>query len=233
LLVVIAIIVILAAMLLPMLGKARDSARRTSCANNLRQLSLYHEYYVSDHNGTLLTWKSTGNTWSTWFISLNRLPRKLYDIVVCPGLEPFRFVDYYNTYGLRFGNLNTMPGRLYRNIMDPATGKYDYYVEVKAVRFPSSLMMFGCSVIPTLNGQSYFTTIRKADDECGKFYLGAHRNGRINAACLDGRVAQWDAEIFFNETAKEYRINDDSARTYTDLYIREQSGAIIGRRITY
>jgi len=51
LLVVVSIISILAAMLLPALTRAREAARRVSCANNLRQMGLVFSMYSNEANG--------------------------------------------------------------------------------------------------------------------------------------------------------------------------------------
>jgi len=48
LLVVIAIIAILAAMLFPVFSRARESARKTTCSSNLRQLGLASHMYAQD-----------------------------------------------------------------------------------------------------------------------------------------------------------------------------------------
>lgn len=49
LLVVIAIIAVLAAMLLPTLGKAREKARGIQCINSLRQCGIAFNLYTDDH----------------------------------------------------------------------------------------------------------------------------------------------------------------------------------------
>jgi prepilin-type N-terminal cleavage/methylation domain-containing protein/prepilin-type processing-associated H-X9-DG protein len=55
LLVVIAIIGILAGILLPTLGRARESARRTQCASNLKQIGLAINMYANDNSGAFPT----------------------------------------------------------------------------------------------------------------------------------------------------------------------------------
>jgi prepilin-type N-terminal cleavage/methylation domain-containing protein/prepilin-type processing-associated H-X9-DG protein len=85
LLVVIAIIGILAAMLLPSLARAKESAKRISCLNNQRQLGLALKMYVDDSDGYYI------GRWHP-----NRWPHRLRSgyrdlrLLVCPsdGLNP-------------------------------------------------------------------------------------------------------------------------------------------------
>ena len=98
LLVVIAIIAILAALLLPALAQAKEKARRTTCMNNLKQLSTAMLAYAFDNNDRF---PDGGEAFWTW-----DLPRTAADGMLsanntfqkscyCPGTA-WRFTDQDN-----------------------------------------------------------------------------------------------------------------------------------------
>jgi prepilin-type N-terminal cleavage/methylation domain-containing protein/prepilin-type processing-associated H-X9-DG protein len=85
LLVVIAIIGILAAILLPALARAREAARRASCASNLKQWGVIVKMYSSESNGAFP--RQSGTTWWLYEESRDLFPDYWsdYAIAICPS----------------------------------------------------------------------------------------------------------------------------------------------------
>lgn len=85
LLVVIAIIGILAAILLPALARAREAARRASCANNLKQWGLIFKMYNGENRGRMPSVSRT--TWAINYESKQLYPDYWNDfnISICPS----------------------------------------------------------------------------------------------------------------------------------------------------
>ena len=134
LLVVIAIIGILAALLVPVVGKAREGARRSMCANNLRQIGVAIHMYVDEHQFKLPDLQTV----STWWY--NHLEPYLEDhnIFNCPS---YKYHDYDNymrfSYGFNYQGLNSY------NMTALPIGQGDLWVgnDINTVTYPSQCIM--------------------------------------------------------------------------------------------
>jgi prepilin-type N-terminal cleavage/methylation domain-containing protein len=95
LLVVIAIIAILAALLLPVLSRAKASGNRTTCLNNLKQIATGVQMYAGDFNQILFpNTNSSGFAFYEWtaydplmrsYVGLKGAPSPLDKLFACPA----------------------------------------------------------------------------------------------------------------------------------------------------
>ncbi|HEY3331096.1 MAG TPA: DUF1559 domain-containing protein [Capsulimonadaceae bacterium] len=88
LLVVIAIIAILAAILFPVFAKAREKARQSACASNLKQIGIAQLQYEQDYDEMHLSWLNmVGATNTTWQTILQPYV-KSKEMFTCPTNAP-------------------------------------------------------------------------------------------------------------------------------------------------
>ena len=83
LLVVIAIIAILAAILFPVFARAREAARKSSCASNLKELAIALKMYSDDYGNSMP--KPLGLTGTSWNAAMAEYASRVGDVPVPSG----------------------------------------------------------------------------------------------------------------------------------------------------
>jgi len=118
LLVVIAIIAILASMLLPALSRAKESAKRISCENKMRQLGMAAHIYVDENEGYYPP-RVTVNRWP----NLLQPHYSVLDVLLCPNDVQLGSPD---TYSNEVGTADSAPRSFIIN------GWNDYFKYVRS-----------------------------------------------------------------------------------------------------
>lgn len=100
LLVIVAIIAILASMLLPALGKAREKAKEMTCLNNLKQIIGWTIMYTQDNDGDLPYSDWSTSTWMHKMEdSMGKGPGKAgTGLGICPSNEEWYIKDPLNKW---------------------------------------------------------------------------------------------------------------------------------------
>jgi len=124
LLMVIAIIAILVAILLPVLSKARVSAQRTTCLNNLDQINHAIQLYAADNGDLLPMITNTTTTYIGIYLGLHGAPSPHDRLFACPADTFFYFDEDASPAQLTPTSLHDQPGSYYSSYEYNGFGQY-------------------------------------------------------------------------------------------------------------
>ncbi len=189
LLVVIAIIAILAAMLLPALGKARERARAMNCLNNMKQLANGVHMYVLENDDCLFkTNYDSSDNGKFWYYAVydvlgkditKEAPKSFSNIFWCTDDPTSRLSDYsaplafayqYISYGF---NIFNFPG-----------------IKVTKIRRPSEKVVVAETAIGGLNSNRGYGRCCSYYTASTTYWPAATRhNGACSVMWIDGHVS--------------------------------------------
>jgi prepilin-type processing-associated H-X9-DG protein len=199
LLVVFAIIGFLAALLTPMLHKAKAKARAIVCLNHLRQWGLATSLYITENDDFLPPDGAPNglSTSSAWYVAL---PRQL-------GIKPYHEMPWHTNPAASFGNCiwicpsntNRSNGNnLFHYCLNEhvdATGEADSPVRLSAIHSPEiTVWLFD-------NGK------RAAVAQQNNAHTNIHEKG-AQFLFLDGHVARFRNTAYWDFTANRGRTNN-------------------------
>jgi prepilin-type processing-associated H-X9-DG protein len=188
LLTVIAIIGILAAILIPVVGKARESARAAKCVGNLRGVGVGVVAYIEENDYTLKAFRggdpSTG-IWSRLLYNQGYFgPRN--EALFCPsGDQRGLTVNtwYWFTYGL-----NMFDSRAYSTIPE-GTNTNMYTMNLNQIEDATRYLLLADSYWEG-NGRQVFRLWEDTHNPNGAIQL--RHGGRANVFFLDGHIESVD-----------------------------------------
>lgn len=219
LLVVIAIIAILAAILFPVFGRAREQARKIACLSNLKQLSTALSMYLQDWDEYFpMNWRLGDGMVYTFYHAL--LPYiKNAQVFLCPSDSAPVSMSDFSALGVQFAPLDPS---------SPTGGAASYHANWLVITIGPDNVLLGDSMpvvnlaqipLPAETAVFYEATVG------GSFpfvsYVQARHNDLANVSFVDGHVrsvkADWYGDYFVDIKGNQQKLYIIQGTRYNGL----------------